>query len=99
MSRLTNKGGYHNDLDMSTQMGYTGIYNRLAEYEDIGTVDDFKDLKAGAENLNLKGDEILLKPFEVKGFVYDSEEYKQLKAENERLTKRLKELKEILEVE
>ena len=55
--------------------------------KDIGTVDDFKDLKAGAENLNLKGDEILLKPFEVKGFVYDSEEYKQLKAENESLKK------------
>ena len=87
LTRKSEKGDY-------TTMGFiymnkdTDCYKavqRLAEYEDIGTIDDFKDLKAGAENLNLKGDEILLKPFEVKGFVYDSEEYKQLKAENERL--------------
>lgn len=79
----TNYLKYNNDgiCDYKYQQGV----DRLAEYEDIGTVDDFKDLKAGAENLNLKGDEILLKPFEVKGFVYDSDEYKQLKAENERL--------------
>jgi hypothetical protein len=87
MERLTvNKGQeYDGTADMLK------VYYRLADYEDIGTVDDFKDLKAGAETLNLKGDEILLKPFEVKGFVYDSEEYKQLKAENESLKKQLEE--------
>lgn len=32
--RLTKKGGYTKDLDLKQELGYSHIYNRLAELED-----------------------------------------------------------------
>lgn len=32
--RLTKKGGYTKELDLTQELGYSHIYNRLAELED-----------------------------------------------------------------